>query len=114
MSSNKSSDMSKLIDLIVKDNNYILSFQAQPETQELSKTIIEYQEDSYSDPEGLTKILNSLIILETKIKKEIEVHSNYDYMLEEILFGILDSIKRIKIFKDEGKIIENLTKLVIC
>jgi hypothetical protein len=35
-------------------------------------------------------------------------------MLEEILFGILDSIKRIKIFKDEGKIIENLTKLVIC
>ena len=108
-----SSDISKLINLILNDNDYLLTFQCQPETQALAKTIITYRNSGYSDPDGLDKVLDALIVQEKQIKYFMETDDVFIELTSEILGGVEESIKRINTFKDAEKNTVNMNKLTL-
>jgi hypothetical protein len=98
------------MDLIINDNDYLLTFRTQPETKTLATTIIAYYKSGYSDPEGLIKVFDALIANEKQLKNYIETECPDDYknFCNEILGGVENSIKRITLFNTTAKITKDL------
>jgi len=87
-------DKITLIDAICNDNDYILSFQATKEAQNLAKSLIAVRDGAVDNFDNVKKAINDLIIiLNDQITKENDELSK-DY-LNDILAGVLKSQNRL-------------------